>query len=123
MANPLDEWRSKASFKPSELKEVLFGEEVLQFQQEIWDRLLKYPQFAHESSAQDLHSRRALTLQRLRILTTENLLPDDIMLGCPQKFLAFNEAIQMLDGSLLPAYALNTEVGVYNHILSHCSPA
>ncbi len=111
MTNPLDVWRSKASFKPSKLRQQLFGSELTEYQLNIWDTLLREPVFVDQgSSSNDLNSKRALTFQRLKVLNKHNLLSDDDMLTCPQKFLAFNEAIQMLDGSLLPMFALNTQV-------------
>lgn len=84
----------------------------------IWDTLTSDPIFGDHGNDLTLHERRELTFHRLQKLSTCDFLPDEALLENPRKFLAFNEAIQTLDGSLLPVHALNFEVGMIRHIHS-----
>ena len=110
--NPLDEWRQKSSFKPEELQEALYGQEVTEYKLRIWDTLLSDPLFSYHGNDMSLHEKRELTFRRMMVVHNHNFLPDEEFLANPRKFIAFNEAIQVVDGSLLPVYALNAVVGV-----------
>ncbi len=94
------------------LQELLFGQEIIDYRNNIWDTLTSDPIFGDHGNDLTLHEKRELTFQRLQKLFACDFLPDEAILDNPRKFLAFNEAVQTIDGSLLPVYVLNSEVGV-----------
>lgn len=110
-SNPLDEWRQRSKFNVEALEGFLFDEEVLEFKKEVWRTLTSDPLFCDpEPQELSLEKKRQLTFQRLIKLSQYNFLDDEALMRCPMKFLAFSEALQALDGSLLPVHSLNVEV-------------
>ncbi len=111
-SNPLDDWRGQSRGNKQALQELLFGQEIIDYKTNIWDTLTSDPLFGDHGNDLTLHEKRELTFHRLQKLCAFDFLPDEVILDNPRKFLAFNDAIQTIDGSLLPVYVLNTEVGV-----------
>ncbi len=109
-SNPLDEWRKRSKFDTGALRELLFGKEIVDYKTRIWDTLSADPLFGDHGNDLTLHKKRELTFQRLQTLSGHAFLPDEAILEHPRMLLAFNEAIQVMDGSLLPVYMLNVEV-------------
>ena len=111
-SNPLDEWRKRSRFNTADLREILFGQEIVDYKTRIWETLSADPLFGDHGNDLTLHKQRELTFQRLQTLCGHAFLPDEAILEHPRRLLAFNEAIQVMDGSLLPLYMLNVEVCV-----------
>ena len=115
--NPLAEWRQRSKFNPRALESYVFDAEVVEFKHHIWATLLKDPLFGDPDQGLSLEEKRELTFRRMTKLFQYDFLNDEVTMECPGKFLAFSEAIQSFDGSLLPVYSLHMEV-CYIHIPS-----
>ena len=110
--NPLDEWRQRSKFNPSALEAYVFDPEVVEFKHHIWEALHNDPLFGDPDQGLSLEEKRELTFRRMTKLLQYNFLGDEVIMECPGKFLAFSEALQAFDGSLLPVYSLHMEVCV-----------
>ena len=110
--NPLDAYRKKATFDTETLRNLLYGEELVQYKYQVWETLGNDPLFATPSAELTFDQKRELTFQRAKRLYEYDFLSEDVFLTYPMKICALQMALQSLDGSLLPTYTLNTEVRV-----------
>ena len=125
--NALDRYRRKASFSVPALKNYLFEEELVVFEQQvcqgarlieraaivhmhsaiqIWDTLERDPLFAHQDMDLTLDQKRELTHKRAKRLVEYDFIPDIE----PTKERVLIGAIQMYDLSVLLCMNLSRRV-------------
>ena len=108
--NPLDVYRRKASFSVEDFRNLLDGEELVEFREHIWATMARDPLFASPPEELSLDQKRQLTFARMKRLFEYDFLPEDEFLESPMKFMMFCFAMWAIDGSLLPMYLVNNQV-------------
>ena len=108
--NPLDVYRCKASFSVVDLRNLLDGEELVEFRENVWATMAQDPLFAPPREELSLDQKRRLTFARMKKMYEYDFLPEDEFLESPMKFMMLCLTMWAIDGSLLPMYLVNNQV-------------
>ena len=121
MANPLDEWRKKASFDVKALKNLMYTEDVVEYMDQIWNTLARDPLFAIPKKDLTLNEERELSFKRSKRLMEYQFLTDEMTFENPRKKNAYVSALLILDLGAIISLQLSAEVcGVCVHVAVLC---
>ena len=115
--NPLDVYRCKASFSVEALRNLLDGEELVEFRERIWATMAQDPLFAPPQEDLSLDQKRQLTFARMKRLYEYEFLPEDEIMASPMKPINLTMSLWAFDGSLLPQFSLNRRVCILSSLL------
>ena len=110
MANPLDQWRKRASFDVRALKNFIYTEEIVEYTEEIWKTLATDPVFAIPQKDLTLNEERELSFMRSKRLMEYQFLTDEMTFQNPRKKNAFVSALLVVDVGAIISLQLSAEV-------------
>lgn len=109
-SNLLSVYRKKATFDVGALRNLLEGEEMVEYKYRIWDTLERDPLFVQPSEELTLEQQRELAFKRANRIQEYNFLTDDDFMDCPLKAMVYRLALLAFDPSVLGILALNAQV-------------
>ncbi|XP_070572098.1 peroxisomal acyl-coenzyme A oxidase 3-like [Ptychodera flava] len=107
---PLDLYRQKASFDWKAMTMFLEGEDILRFQNYVFDTLEKDPLFARPLEDLSLEQKREITFLRMKRLTEYDFVPDSELMANPMKYPHLGNLLIMYDPSLATKSLLNKQL-------------
>ena len=119
--NPLDVYRRKASFSVEELRNLLDGEELVEFRERIWATMARDPLFAPPQEELSLDQQRRLNFARVKRVIEYDFLPADELMQSPMKSSALTLSLWAFDSGLMTLYGLSRGVsGPLNIFIVEC---
>jgi len=109
-SNLLSVYRKKATFDVGALRNLLEGEDIVEYKYRIWDTLERDPLFVQPSEELTLEQQRELAFKRAKRIQEYNFLTDDDFMDCPLKAMVHNLALLAFDSSVFGVLALNAQV-------------